>query len=883
MERQCFTIASSIHCQTFDNTLPKPQRNKTRLWHESRKGIQAPFSRTDYILTFTHCKWRTFNKNKREYRQRKIFILHKFEGRTINNTKHKDAMKRLLLIITLLASCWCTAAAQEKTFTIKGQTLDARTREGLPYCKVSIEGNAECIALSDSSGYFKIENAKPGIFRLHASCFGYKGKVTAEYLISSKTPHIEIELEEDSRLLGEIAILPTPMERTTESPVSMHVIGVQDIEKMPGANRDVSRIVRSFPGVSFSPIGYRNDLIVRGGGPSENRFFMDGIEIPNINHFATQGASGGPTSIINSDLIREINFHTGAFPANRSGALSSVLDFNLKEGNTEKQTFKATLGASEVSLSGNGHIGKKTTYLFSIRQSYLQLLFKLLRLPLLPNYIDGQFKIKSKLTKKDEFVIMGLGGIDRMKLNTDEKGERNEYMLSYLPKISQDSYTLGSSYKRYNGNHTQGVYLSHNFQSNRLLKYNNNDESRAENLRLKTNSIEQKTSLRYESRHIRNGWTWKAGAENSITSYKTTSRERKYIPGNTQWNDYKTQMRIYSWGIYTSAEYTSKDERFKSSAGIRTDATAYGQLKNPLKQLSPRASMKYTFAKNWSVGGNVGMYHELPTMTTLGYKKNGDFMNKTLKYQKVVSEALGIDWRPMKALYFTLEGFHKKYKNMPLSIADNIPLACKGNDYGIFGNELLTPSAVGRTYGMELLGKWQIPEKISATASFTLYKSEYKNNEESDYIASAWDNRYILNLSCVSELPHKWSAGGKLSFIGGTPYTPYDIDKSSLVYAWDAQGRPYFDYNRYNTERLPAFIQLDIRIDKNYYFDKWRLGFYISIENVTASKLKQQDALISTNKIANPEAPVGERRYIMKAIKQESGSVVPSLGFTAEF
>ena len=136
--------------------------------------------------------------------------------------------------------------------------------------------------------------------------------------------------------------------------------------------------------MSFSPVGYRNDLIVRGGGPSENRFFMDGIEIPNINHFATQGASGGPVSIVNADLIREINFYTGAFPADRAGGMSSVLDFKLRDGDPERQSFKATLGASEVGLSGSGHIGGRTTYIFSARQSYLQMLFKLLGLPFLP-------------------------------------------------------------------------------------------------------------------------------------------------------------------------------------------------------------------------------------------------------------------------------------------------------------------------------------------------------------------------------------------------------------------------------------------------------------------------------------------------------------------
>lgn len=350
------------------------------------------------------------------------------------------------------------------------------------------------------------------------------------------------------------------------------------------------------------------------------------------------------------------------------------------------------------------------------------------------------------------------------------------------------------------------------------------------------------------------------------------------------WADYQTRMGIWSWGLSTSLDYTSPDERLTASAGLRTDAANLSRMRNPLKQLSPRLSARYMLGKHWSVAGNAGIYYQLPTGTALGYKdNNGVLANNSLMYQKVLSKSLGLNWRPTRQLVFTVEGFHKNYRHMPLSVMDNIPLACKGNDYGIVGNELLAPTAQGRSYGMEMLGKWQIPDKISATASFTLFKSEYRNGEYDSYTPSAWDNRYILNLSAVWELPRRWSVGGKLSLIGGAPYTPYDVEKSSLVEAWDAQGRAYFDYSRYNAERLPAFAQLDIRIDKDYYFRKWRLGFYVGLENVTASKLKQQDALLSTGVVENPTAPASAQRYIMKTLKQESGSMVPSIGLTAEF
>ena len=791
-------------------------------------------------------------------------------------------MKRTFWLFAILIHTCLIASAQ--TFAIHGKVIDQKTRQGIPYANVYIEGNIQTGTATDSIGRFQIDNAKPGIHRLVVSCIGYKDKLTSEYMVSARTPFIEVELEEDAQMLGEVTVSPSPLRRTTESPVSLFVIGLQDIEKIPGANRDISRIVRSFPGVSFSPIGYRNDLIVRGGGPSENRYFMDGIEIPNINHFSTQGASGGPVGIINSDLVREINFYTGAFPANRSGALSSVLDFSLFNGNPERQDFKATLGASEVSLSGSGHFSEKTTYLFSARQSYLQFMFKLLGLPFLPNYIDGQFKIKTRLNDKHELMFLGLGGIDRMKLNTDEKNEENEFLLSYLPVVHQDTYTLGASYKHYGGRNTQSLFLSHSYLNNRMTKYVNNDESSEENLMLRLRSSEQKTFLRLENRSSIGKWTWKQGAEMSYSRYTNHTIQRFYANQQASWIDYQTDLGIWSWGGFVSGDYTSPNQRLTSSFGIRVDASNLAKMKNPFHQLSPRISANYTFNEHWSVAGNVGIYYELPPYTALGFKDNeGNWVNRELKYQRVASGSVGVNWRPVRQVIVSVEGFYKRYSQMPLCIINNIPLACKGNDYGIFGNEALVSSAQGRAYGVELLAKWHVPDKINASASLTLYQSEYRNNKNSPYLPSAWDNRYILNMSCVWDLPRQWSLGAKLSMIGGSPYTPYDIEKSALVEAWNAQGRPYYDYDLYNTERLSSFAQLDLRIDKNYYFKQWRLGWYVSIQNVTGSKLKQQDAFLSTGIIENPSAPMTEQRYKLRTVKQETGSIIPSIGVTVEF
>lgn len=792
-------------------------------------------------------------------------------------------MSRILLTILCM---WLPLQLMAQGFTVRGRVVDKLSRQPVPYANVSLYGNPGQGASTDSLGQFRIEHVAPGIYQLSVSCIGYKNLLSPEYIVSAKLPPVELELEEDASQLAEVTVqAAAPFRRIKESPVSLQIIGLSEIEKSPGGNRDISRIVRSYPGVSFSPIGYRNDLIVRGGSPSENRFYMDGIEIPNINHFATQGASGGPVSILNADLIREVQFYTGAFPADKGGALSSVMDIRLRDGNPDDQTFKVTLGASEVSLSGAGHFGERTTYLFSVRQSYLQLLFKMLGLPFLPNYIDGQFKIKTRLTATDELIFLGLTGIDNMKLNTDEEGEDAEYMLSYLPRIKQQTFTLGAAYKHYAGRHVQTVSMGYNYLANQNLKYTNNDDSSPDNLTLDLSSHEQKATLRAENRTHGERWTLTEGVETWYARYDDRTFQRIFAGGTQQAWQQQTDLGIVGWGAFASARYRTPDERWTATLGLRLDGCDYSRsMMRFWQNLSPNLSVSWRVRPAVAINAAVGLYHQLPAYTGLGYKDaTGELANKSLKYMRVANANLGTEWNVTPRVVLALEGFYKYYTRVPLSVADGIPLSCKGNDYGTVGNELLLPTASGRAYGVEASMRWQIPGKFTSVASVTCFRSEYRNDDRSPYIASAWDNRFIANVSGTYDFPRNWSVGAKLSAIGGSPYTPYDEDKSSLVEAWDVQGRPYYDYSRYNTCRLDAFAQLDVRVDKNYYFRGWRLGIYLDLQNVTKSVLRQQDVLMSTGVIENPEAPASEQRYVMKRLKQESGTLLPTIGLTVEF
>lgn len=789
-------------------------------------------------------------------------------------------MKTILVGFILLFSI--SASAQQK-HSLKGVVIDKGDRAPISYANVVIKGTTNGTQ-TDEKGRFTINNLLPGAYTLEVSFVGYKTEETPEYLLTVKDLQITVELDEDINQLADVNVYSLPFRRSIESPVGLHVINTQEIEKSPGANRDISRIVQSYPGVAFSPVGYRNDLIVRGGGPSENSFFLDGIEIPNINHFSTQGASGGPVSIINADLIKEVNFYTAAFPSYSSDALSSVVSFKLADGNPGKKSFKGTLGASEASVSSDGPLGKKTTYAVSVRRSYLQFLFDLIGLPFLPTYNDALFKVKTQLSSTNELTFIGVGAIDDMKLNNKATTEDAEYILGYLPTIKQETFTVGAVYKHYNKRHRQTLALSHSYLNNRNTKYQDNLNNDPEMLRLKYRSSEQKSELRFENLTLLGNWKINAGVNADYVQYSNNSFQVLFSDDSKTSLQYNTQLNFLKWGVFSNVDYISKNERFKSSLGMRLDGASYSHhTKQMLNQLSPRLSLSYRLIANLNINANIGRYFQLPPLTAMGFKdKDGALVNNGLDYMRVDQVSAGFNYQSVKNFEISLEGFYKYYNNMPLSVQDNIPLMSKGDDYGTIGNELLVSDAKGKSYGIELLGRWVVARKVNVLSSFTLFKSLFAK-KRGEYLSSAWDNGYIFNLTGTYYLSRNWSIGAKIKSIGGAPYTPYDQNKSSLVLAWNASGKPYFDYSQYNTLRNPSYTQLDLRVDKTFYLKKYMLGLYLDMQNVTRSSFKNQDVIVSTGNIINPQDPVDQQHYEMKSLKRSSASIIPTIGVTVEF
>jgi len=787
---------------------------------------------------------------------------------------------------SLIILLWTTLSAFSAG-SVKGKVFNVKNNEPVPFATIQIFETTKGTT-ANAEGNFNLDNIEPGFYKLRVSAVGYKTYFSESFRLTKATgATILIPLEEENINIEEVVVRPSYFQKREESPVSLRTIGIDEIEKNPGGNRDISKVIQSFPGVASSS-AFRNDIIVRGGGPSENKFYIDGVEIPNLNHFATQGASGGPVGIINVDFIREVNFYSGAFPASRGNAMSSVLEFNQREA-SEKVKFRGTFGASDLALALEGPISKKTTFMASVRRSYLQLLFKAIGLPFLPTYNDFQFKIKTKINSKTELSFIGLGAIDHSVLNTSaNKTEEQRYILGYLPVNDQWNYTLGAVLKHFNQNGNDTYVLSQNKLNNSQTKYKDNIEQ-PELLILDYNSYELESKFRYEHSY-RSATDFKLnyGIDLQYASYFNRTYKKSFAGENPFTINYRSSLDFAKYAAFAQVSHNYLKKRLDLSFGIRADGNTYSaNMSNPLGNLSPRLSASYRLTPGTSLNFNAGRFAQLPSYTTLGYHDaNGKLVNKEngIDYIQVNHLVAGIEFRPSDNSQVTIEGFFKKYTNYPFSVNDSVSLASKGAGYGVYGDEAVTSTSKGNAYGLEILGRLKEFKGINATITYTFVRSEF-TDKKGEYIPSSWDNRHLLTIIATRSLKRNWDLGLKWRYLGGAPYTPWDLERSAIKTAWDAQGIGYLDYSKFNKERLGAFHQLDIRVDKSWYYNKWSLMLYFDVQNAYNFKSDQPDYLVraedGTGKpLTDPNDP---NKYLLKTLKSNSGTVLPTLGIMIEF
>jgi outer membrane receptor for ferrienterochelin and colicin len=757
--------------------------------------------------------------------------------------------------------------------------------------------------LSDSLGNFRFESLAPGTYNLTTQALGYTNYTLNNLLITTGNINvIAIELLPQATELSNVTVSTkraTARAASIETPLSVQRLTTEEIKRNPGGNFDVSKVVQSLPGVGggVGGGGFRNDIIIRGGAPNENVYYLDGIEIPVLNHFGTQGSGGGPQGILNANFIEEVKLSSSAFDARYDNALSSVLQFKQKSGNSQRTQGNVILSATELALTLDGPLSSKTTYLASVRRSYLQLLFQAIDLPIRPNYWDFQFKTTTRINEKTTLSFLGLGAIDEFRFARPKEATPEKlYVINSNPSINQWNYTIGMSLRRLTNSGYWNLALSRNTLNNQVEKYEDNENPSPATQTLFTNSRETENKLRWDMTVNQNDWKLSYGAV------------LQYIDFNNAFNNlYRKEIRdannvviqpaqrivansaldFVRYGAFVQAARRLFQNKLGLSMGIRADANSLSNSSNnPFQQLSPRISLSYALAPAWNINASVGSYYKLPAYTQLAFTDASGANDG--RYIQAIHYVAGTEYMPNSNFRLTLEGFYKDYRNYPVSVLEGVSLANKGTEFGSIGNERVVQNGSGRAYGIELFMQQKLSKRFFGVLSYTLYKSTFTGLAGND-IPASWDNGQLLSMTLGYKLPRNWELGLKFRYQGPAPFTPFDLAASQRNYL--SLGTGILDFAQYNRNRLPAFHSSDIRIDKKWNYKKTTLNVFIDVTNWYGSKISglpqytftrnaQNTAFLTTN--GQPIAADGSNA-IPLILGNAEVQITPTFGLIVEF
>jgi len=817
-----------------------------------------------------------------------------------------DFYKKIVVFSIFSLSILTTTA--QNNGRLSGVVVDKLTQKILPNVSVSIEGIAKG-AIADTNGIFRIIGIPLKTYNIIFSLVGYKKQTLFNVVINAGNENnFNIELEQSGSALTEVLVKTnkrTARAATLETPLSVQRLTTEEIKSNPGGNFDISKVIQSLPGVGGGAGGggFRNDIIIRGGAPSENVFYLDGIEMPVINHFQTQGSAGGPQGILNVSFIEDVKLSSSAFDARYDNALSSVFQFKQKTGNRNKLQGNVRLSATELSGTLEGPLSKdkKTTFLASIRRSYLQLLFTAIDLPIRPSYWDFQTKITRQIDKKTTLSFIGIGAIDDFRFAAIKKATPEKlYILNSNAFIKQWTYTAGLSLKRLVKNGFVNIALSRNTFDNDVNQYEDN-----------TTQIEAQKTLTYRSRETENklrvdinknikDWKIAYGTVAQVSEYDTKTfavlrRELKDGFGNIIQNavtvNFTSPLNSFlRYGAFAQVSKRFFNSRLGISAGLRSDMNTFTTKgNNGLKTLSPRISASYILADKWTANASIGRYFKIAPYTILGFADNANnLVNKNSLYQRSDHYVAGVEYLPNDGLRFTAEGFYKDYANVPVSISKGISLANLGGDFNVLGNEAVVTNGKGRAYGFEFFAQKKLTNKFFGILSYTFYRSEYAGLDNK-LIASAWDNRHLLTVTWGYKFPRNIELGLKFRYQGGAPYSPFDDVASKANYLSLGQG--IVDYARLNTQRLGGFNSGDVRIDKKWNFKKMTIDLFLDVTNwyiaknpaiptYTFRRNANNTAFLTTNGLP---INMNGSNAIPILLSNDDPQVTPTLGFIIEF
>jgi len=764
--------------------------------------------------------------------------------------------------------------AQVKT-SIKGNVVDER---GAPIFAASIYLNNSQGTVSEEDGTFQITNVVPGSYNLTASFVGFDSQTKFNIIIKSRgNRSFNFILIESSESLEEVVVSnKNTISRPKETPLSTQSLSAVEIATYPGGNNDVVQVAQSLPGVSPSVGGFRNDLIIRGGAPNETVYYLDGVEVPNINHFATQGSAGGPVGLLNVSFINDVTLSTSAFGSQYDNPLSGVLQFKQRDGNKERFNTNIRVSATDAAFTFEGPLFKNkkkesnTSFLLSVRRSYLQALFKLIGLPIRPDYWDYQYKLSYQIDKYNDLYFIGLGSVDDFTVEAPEDyDEEAQAVLEQAPFIKQKTNSIGVTWrKRFKDG---SGYMESTLSNNRLENIFTNyiDPENETGIIFRNDAIESETKLRHQLTKFLSDWKITAGfnLQHSFYTNNTTN--------NTDAIFYTTEIDFMKYGFFANATRSFFDEKFDVSVGFRMDDDSFTTSSGLVSNFSPRLSLSYEFLEDWRISATAGRYFKIAPYTILGFRdSNGILSNKDSDYTQSDHYVIGLQHYLNPAASISLEGFYKKYSNYPVSVLDQISLANKGADFEVLGNEDVETIGNGRSYGLEFQYQQKLLNNFYSIFSYTYFFSEFTGFETDIYTPSVWDSRHLISFVGGYKLKKNWEISSRYRFAGQTPYVPTNLDATLASYP-----EIILDYTRLGEEKLATFSQLDIRVDKKWNYNKYSLNIFFEVQNVLGQSIPRPNEYgLSRDMNGNLNNPLS-----LSQINQDTSTSIPSIGIVVDF
>ena len=759
-------------------------------------------------------------------------------------------MKRIHIL--LLTSLLLAGLAKAQTSSVSGIVVDKSTREPLPSATVQILGTS-LGASSNGEGKFMITGVAYGTYQVRASIVGYEPEIISDVVVASaRNVDLRFELHEAAIGLEGVEVRANYFQRSPDAPVSIQNLSYEEIRRSPGGFEDVIRAISVLPGVAQVQAG-RNDLVVRGGAPSENLFTVDNIEIPNINHFGTQGSSGGPLSFINLDFVRETSFSTGGFGVRYGDRLSSVLNITLRDGRSDRLGGKATISATQFGLNLEGPVGSSGTFLFSARRSYLDFIFKAAGFSFVPEYWDLLGRANYTIDEQNEVTFLAVGAIDDV--SWFDRNADDRFKNSRVLGTAQRQYASGFSWRNLFSHGFATLTLSRSYVS-----YNGTQRDSLLNPIFMNRSNEGETGLRADVVYkVSPAVELSAGASVKNIRFLTNLALPGYVTtfGDTldiQVNDYASRATKASSYVQASGH---PFDRLTLTLGGRFD---YFDLIDRKATFAPRGSLGYEFTPLTSASASIGRYYQSPSYIWLVSNP----ANRDLRPIAVDQYILGVEHLLQADLKVRVEGFLKHYTDYPASldrpylVLANTGGGFEGSDdnFASFGLDRLVSGGRGRSYGLEVLVQKKLSDSpVYGLASLTVARSRFTALDGVER-PGAFEQDVIINLSGGYMFDEHWSGSMKFRFATGRPYTPFT-----------AQGTQ--DVAAYNSARVDPLHGLDVRVERRWNFAAWNLIAYIDIQNIYNYK--------------NTGSVRWNAREQKVEINNSSIGILPSIGVSAEF